>query len=391
MPPKTTTYEDVASDDTEVSRTATEDETEERTATDEAQEEAPKAPAKKAVKAAKAPAKAAASATATAHAVEASVMKIDELTKAGIALAEIKKLKEAGVYTVQGVLMKTQKQFQEIKGLSAQKIPKIFAAAKQLLDQPMFLTGVEALKKRESIRRITTGCADFDKMLGGGIESRSITEAFGEFRTGKTQLAHTLAVTAQLPISQHGGGGRALYIDTEGTFRPEKIAPIARRFGLDPQKVLENIRVTSVHTYEAQFESLASIPALMVEEQFAIIIIDSIMALFRVDFKGRGELSERQQQLGQQLSMLAKLADEFNVAVYMTNQVMAQVDGAASFGADPRKPIGGNILAHASTTRLYFKKGRGENRVVKVYDSPSIPEGETQFGISDAGVTDAVE
>lgn len=82
------------------------------------------------------------------------------------------------------------------------------------------------------------------------------------------------------------------------------------------------------------------------------------MACFRNDYTGRGELSERQQVLGKVLSKIMKLAEQFNVAVYMTNQVMAD-PGNTMAHVDPKKPIGGHVLAHASTTRLYFRKGKG--------------------------------
>ncbi|KAJ6324108.1 hypothetical protein OIU76_011417 [Salix suchowensis] len=181
--------------------------------------------------------------------------------------------------------------------------------------------------------------------LKGGIETSAITEAFGEFRSGKTQLAHTLCVSTQLPTQMHGGNGKVAYIDTEGTFRPDRIVPIAERFGMDPGAVLDNI-------------------------------VDSVIALFRVDFTGRGELAERQQKLAQMMSRLIKIAEEFNVAVYMTNQVIADPRGGV-FISDPKKPAGGHVLAHAATIRLMFRKGKGEQRVCKVFDAPNLPEAET--------------
>lgn len=179
----------------------------------------------------------------------------------------------------------------------------------------------------------------------------SITEMFGEFRTGKTQLCHTLAVTAQMNRKDGGGGGKVIFIDSEGTFRPEKIFKIAERFGLEPEDVLNNIIYARAYTSEFQNNLLTLAAAKMMDEVFSLIIIDSIMALFRVDFSGRGELSERQQKLGKTLSNLVKLAEQFNVAILLTNQVTADPGATMSFVADPKKPIGGNILAHASTTR----------------------------------------
>lgn len=179
----------------------------------------------------------------------------------------------------------------------------------------------------------------------------AITECFGEFRTGKTQLCHTLAVTAQMNREDGGGGGKVIYIDSEGTFRPERIFKIADRFGLEPDDVLNNIIYARAYTSEFQSNLLTMAAAKLMEEVFSLIIVDSIMALFRVDFSGRGELADRQQKLGKTLSKLIKLAEQFNVAVLLTNQVTADPGASMSFVSDPKKPIGGNILAHASTTR----------------------------------------
>jgi len=238
---------------------------------------------------------------------------------------------------------------------------------------------------------ISTGSSNFDNLLGGGIETQSITEAFGEFRTGKTQLSHTLWVTAQLPRSMGGGQGKVIYIDTEWTFRPERIKAIAERFDLDPMKTLENILVAEAWTVDRLNQLIAQAASIMMEEAFSLVIVDSIMAPFRVDYSGRGELSERQQVLGKTLSKLHKISEQFNVAIFMTNQVMADPGMSMAYAADPKKPIGGNIMAHASTTRLYLRKGRGEQRVWKIYDSPMIPESECVFQISDGGIIDSTD
>ncbi|TNJ30195.1 DNA repair protein RAD51 [Giardia muris] len=309
---------------------------------------------------------------------------LEELHALGIAAADTKRLKESGIFTIQGLLMQTRKDLGNIRGLSDSKVDKLLEAAHKAIP-PGFITGVAALQKRSHVRRIRTGCTELDSLLGGGVESRSITEVFGEFRCGKTQLAHTLAVTAQLD------GSRVIYIDTEGTFRPERIGPIAERFGLDPAKALANIMYARVYTHEQQAELIAAAPSQMSEAKYALMVVDSLTALFRVDFVGRGELADRQQHLGKLLAQMTKLADEFNIAIFVTNQVMAQVDGAAMFTADPKKPIGGHVLAHASTTRLYLRKGRGETRVAKIYDSPSLPEAEATFALGNAGVCDAEE
>ncbi|KAF2543835.1 hypothetical protein F2Q68_00031977, partial [Brassica cretica] len=261
----------------------------------------------------------------------------------GINAGDVKKLQDAGIHTCNGLMMHTKKNFG-------------------------YMTGSDALLKRKSVVRITTGCQALDDLLGGGIETSAITEAFGEFRSGKTQLAHTLCDTTQagfipkvlLPKNMKGGNGKVANIDTEGTFRPDRIVPIAERFGMDPGAVLDNIICARAYTYEHQYNLLLGLAEKMSEEPFKILIIDSIIALFRVDFTGRGELADRQQRLIQMLSRITKIAEEFNVAVYMTNQVIP--DPGVMFIPYPKKPAGGHVLAHAVTIRLSFRKGKGEQR-----------------------------
>lgn len=311
---------------------------------------------------------------------------IERLQEHGINVADINKLKSAGLTTVLSVIMANKKMLLNIKGISEAKLDKIMDGAMKI-ENAGFITGNEVREKRRQILQITTGSAALDEMLGGGLESQSITEIYGEYRTGKTQLCMTMAVTAQLPKPQ-GGAGKVLYVDAEGTFRPERIAAIAQRFDLVAEEVLDNIIYARAHTTEHQHTLLVLAAAQMMDDHFSLIIIDSIMALYRVDYTGRGQLSERQQNLGQFLAKLKKLSEQFNVAVLMTNQVMADPGGGMSFMADPKKPIGGHVLAHASTTRLYFKKGKGEQRLVKCIDSPSVAEQQCTIELSEGGVGD---
>lgn len=220
------------------------------------------------------------------------------------------------------------------------------------------------------------------------MESGIITELFGEFRTGKTQICHTLAVTAQLEKSQGGGGGRVLYIDTEGTFRPEKLEKIAERFDLDPEQTVSNVFYARAYNSEHQNKLLMQAAGLLSQDKFALLIVDSATALYRTDYNGRGELSARQMSLGKFLRNLQKLADEFKIAVVITNQVVAQVDGSSFAGVNDKKPIGGHIIAHACQTRLSLRKGAKENRICKVYDSPSLPESEAIYSITEEGIKD---
>lgn len=203
-------------------------------------------------------------------------------------------------------------------------------------------------------------------------------------------MSHTLCVTCQLPVSEGGASGKAAYIDTEGTFRPERLKQIAERFNLDPDEVCDNVIYARAFNSEHQMELITQIAAKFAEERgvYRILIVDSIIALFRSDYCGRGELAERQQKLNQMLSRLMKISEEFNVAVFITNQMQSDPGAGMSFVPDPKKPVGGCILAHASTTRISLRKGRGETRIAKVYDSPDVCESEAVYAITEGGIQD---
>lgn len=314
---------------------------------------------------------------------------IDNLQSHGINAADITKLRQAGLCTVMSVLMCPKKDLVNIKGITDQKAEKIFEAA-QKIESGGFCTGLQVVEKRKKIKKISTGSTALDTLLGGGVETQAITEAFGEFRTGKTQLANTLSVIAQLPLSKGGGSGKVAFIDTEGTFRPERIWKIAERFELTPDEVLNNIVYARAHSVDSLNTLLVQAAALMLDEPFTLLIVDSIMAPFRAEYSGRGELAERQQVLNKVLNRLQKLAEQFNIAIYITNQVTADPGAAMAYG-DTKKPVGGNIMAHASTTRLYMKKGKGDQRICRMYDSPSLPEADAAFQLAEGGIVDVGE
>uniref|UniRef100_A0A8C2BRN9 RAD51 recombinase n=1 Tax=Cyprinus carpio TaxID=7962 RepID=A0A8C2BRN9_CYPCA len=294
---------------------------------------------------------------------------VSRLEQCGISNSDIKKLEDGGFHTVEAVAYAPKKELLNIKGISEAKADKILTEAAKMV--PMgFTTATEFHQRRAEIIQISTGSKELDKLLQGGIETGSITEMFGEFRTGKTQLCHTLAVTCQ-------------------HIRLNELCVCCVRYGLVGSDVLDNVAYARAFNTDHQTQLLYQASAMMTESRYALLIVDSATALYRTDYSGRGELSARQGHLGRFLRMLLRLADEFGVAVVITNQVVAQVDGAAMFSADPKKPIGGNILAHASTTRLYLRKGRGETRICKIYDSPCLPEAEAMFAINADGVGDA--
>ncbi|CAM9395321.1 unnamed protein product, partial [Choristocarpus tenellus] len=316
---------------------------------------------------------------------------VDELANAGIKMAEINKLKEVHIATIGSLLHTSRKVLLTIKGFSEAMVSKILTAAMKLDNtgsSGMFRTGTEVRQSRQRVIKVVhTGSTQMDALLGGGVETGSITEFFGEFRSGKTQLMHTLCVTSQLSRDMGGAEGRVVYMDTEGNFRPERIEAIAERFGLDSNETLENIIITRVFNHEQQIERAKSIAALcLTDGPIRIIIVDSVIALFRTDFSGRGDLSERQQKLGKHLSCLLQMAADLNVAVVLVNQCMSDPGGMSIFPVV--KPVGGHVLAHASTTRVHLKKARDNERVAKIFDSPSMPEAECSFKITAGGIAD---
>ncbi|KAI5358158.1 Putative DNA recombination and repair protein, RecA [Septoria linicola] len=325
--------------------------------------------------------------------VRHEINEIDLLQNHGINKSDIDRLKLNGFHTIGLVQDAMSKQLKVIKGFSDVKVEKIKEACKKCCDSSTgFMTAAELGQKRKACFKISTGSKALNKILGGGFESRSVSEVFGEFRCGKTQLSHTMCVMAQLPKSLSGAEGKVAVLDTEGTFRPERITQIAERFGADPETINENIYYKRVPNSEQQHEDLLTLAENFATGDFRLLIIDSILNLFRSDYSGRGELSERQQKLGVHLRKLAQFAEEFNVAVFMTNQVQSDPGASALFAsADGRKPVGGHVLAHASATRLLLRKGRGEERVAKIMDSPDCPEAEATYIITAGGINDVGE
>jgi DNA repair protein RadA len=262
---------------------------------------------------------------------------------------------------------------------------KIIAAARTALDMG-FESGIDLLKKRESIVKISTGSKAFDKLMEGGFESGAITECFGEFGSGKTQMSHILAVNVQKQFPD----AVAVYIDAENTFRPERIVQLTKAAGMDPEQVLKNIKVARAHNSDHQMLLAEKIEDLIKKEglNVKLIIVDSLTAHFRAEFIGRGTLAERQQKLNKHMRDLAKVAGNNNICVYVTNQVMSKPD---QFFGDPTVAIGGHIVAHASTFRIYLRKGKKGSRVAKLIDAPNIGDGEAGFFVTEGGLVDLEE
>jgi len=308
---------------------------------------------------------------------------IEELPGVGKKIAE--KLKEAGFDDLMSIAATSSGELSTAADVGEETSNKIIAAARSKLKMG-FETATSVMKKRESIAKISTGSKTLDELLGGGIETQAITEAHGAFGSGKSQLAHQLAVTVQLPKDKGGVGGKAVFIDTEQTFRPERIKHMAEALGLDPKKALENVFAARAYNSDHQMLLADKVEELIKEHpQIKIVIIDSLTSAFRSDYTGRGTLANRQQKLNRHLHKLQRIADVHDLAIYVTNQVMSRPD--VLFG-DPTSPIGGHILGHQATFRLYLRKSKAEKRIAKLIDSPSLPEGEAVFKVVKEGLRD---
>ncbi len=304
----------------------------------------------------------------------------------GIGPAVAAKLEAGGIFDLMSLAVTSPATLSDVAGIGAAVARKAIQAARDLLELG-FQDGTEYAKKRADVANITTGSKAFDDLLGGkGIETRAITEAFGAYGSGKTQLGLTLAVNAQLPVEKGGAFGKTVFIDTEGTFRPQRIKQISEGMGANPEKVLKNILVARAFNSDHQMLLLEKVGEMIKSgEPIKLLIIDSLTAHFRAEFSGRGQLADRQQKLNRYMHDLMKLAESNNLAVYVTNQVMA--NPAQLFG-DPTTAIGGNIVGHASTYRIYLRRGKQGSRVAKLVDSPNLPDNETVFWVTEKGVCD---
>ncbi len=304
----------------------------------------------------------------------------------GVGAATVEKLAQAGFPDLMAVAVATPGELVEASGVGDAVAKRMIAAAREMLDMG-FLSGLDFYEKRKNLLRVSTGSKELDKLFGGGIESNGITEVYGQYGSGKSQLAHVLAVRAQLPVEQGGLGSSVVFIDTESTFRPERIIEISKGLNLDPNEVLKNIKVARAFNSDHQMLLAEKVEDLIKKEghNIKLVIVDSLTAHFRAEFVGRGTLADRQQKLNKHMHVLSKVADTMNLVVYVTNQVMARPD---VFFGDPTEAIGGHIVGHNSQTRVYFRKGKKGTRVAKMIDSPCLPDGEAGFMITEQGISD---
>ncbi len=300
----------------------------------------------------------------------------------GVGPATAEKLEAVGYNDLMSVAVATPGEIVEVTGISDAVAKKIIAAARASLEMG-FESGEDILRKRDLVLKISTGSKAFDALVGGGFESAAITECYGEYGSGKTQVGHMLAVNCQKQYP----GSIVVYIDTENTFRPERIAQLARGAGLEPSDILKNIKIAKAFNTDHQMLLGEKVEDLIKKQglDVKLVIVDSLTAHFRSEYIGRGTLAERQQKINRHMRDLAKLAQMHNLCVYVTNQVMSRPD---VFFGDPTQAIGGHIVAHASTFRIYLRKGKKGSRVAKLVDSPNLPEGEANFFVETSGLKD---
>jgi DNA repair protein RadA len=312
-------------------------------------------------------------------------MTVEDLPGVGPATAD--KLKEAGYEDLMAIAVASPGDIAEKCDIGEGVAQKIINAARKLADVGGFETGLEVAERRKSVNKIGTGSKAFDELMGGGIETQSITEFYGEFGSCKTQFAMQLAVNVQRPETEGGLNGHALYIDTENTFRPERITQMAQALGMDPSETLKKIHVA--RAFNSNHQMLLAERAQEICRDFPIklIVVDSLTAHFRAEFVGRGTLADRQQKLNRHMHDLQRLGGINNAAVIVTNQVSAKPD---AFFGDPTRPIGGHIVGHTSTFRIYLRKSKGGKRICRLVDSPHLPEGEAVVNVTEDGIRDAV-
>jgi len=310
----------------------------------------------------------------------------------GVGPTTAKKLKEAGIVSVMDLAVTSAEELSVDLNSSKESAAAFIISAQKLLRdsnliQKEFVTADAALEKRRSMLRCSTGSRALDELLLGGIETQALTEFYGEFGSGKSQICHTLCATARQPIDSGGMDSGVIYIDTEGTFRPERVEQIARARGLDHTHVLKSVAVCKVYNSSHLELIVKDIGKYVNEFKAKLVIIDGIISLHRAEFAGRGTLADRQQRLNGMLHKLIRLVEIYNIAVVITNQVQSSPD---TFFGDPTKAAGGNVLGHTSTYRIYLRKS-GENRVAKMIDSPYHPYSDARFTVNERGADDMDE
>ncbi len=299
-------------------------------------------------------------------------------TVAGIGPSTKKRLEEAGYGSKESIALATRSQLTDISGIAEKTASLLIREARARFDLGL-KKGTEYEESAKTRIKLPSGSKAFDELLGGGFETGGVTELAGENGCGKTQLAHQLAVNCVKYLDQD-----IIWIDTEGTFRYNRIVQIAQALGMDPDAVLA--RITVGRGYNSEHQMALTEEALTMVPGVGLIIVDSLMAHFRSEFAGRATLATRQQLIGKHLSFISKQAEILNCVGIITNQVASKPDGM--FFGDPNKPIGGNMVGHTVTTRIFLRKGKATKRTATLTKNPELPDGKIEFAITTEGVQD---
>ena len=342
--------------------------------------------------------------------IMAATADLENLSGVGPATAE--KLRDNGYDTFQSIAVASPGELSNTADVGESSAHDIIQAAREAADVGGFETGTDVLKRREQIGKLETLVPEIDEMLGGGVETQSITEVYGEFGAGKSQVTHQLAVNVQLPADQGGLHGRCVFVDSEDTFRPERVDEMVnglpddvieatmdeRDIDGDPgddeamdelvQTFLDKIHVAKAFNSDHQIllaEKAQEIATEYENDDYPVrlLCVDSLTAHFRAEYVGRGELANRQQKLNKHLHDIDRVGNLYNSAVIVTNQVQSNPD---AFFGDPTKPIGGNILGHKSTFRMYLRKSKQDKRIVKLVDAPNLPDAEGVMRVQSEGL-----
>ena len=330
----------------------------------------------------------------------------------GVGPATADKLIDNGFESYQSIAVASPGEMSNTADIGESSAADIINAARDAADVGGFETGATVLERRQEIGKLSWQVSEVDDLLGGGIETQSITEVYGEFGSGKSQVTHQMAVNVQLSPEHGGLDGGCIFVDSEDTFRPERIDDMVR--GLDDEILaaeMERREIEGTPDDEEAMETLiaAFLDQIHVAKAFnsnhqillaekakelageheegewpiRIVCVDSLTAHFRAEYVGRGELADRQQKLNKHLHDLMRIGDLYNTAILVTNQVASNPD---SYFGDPTQAIGGNILGHASTFRMYLRKSKGNKRIVRLVDAPNLADGEAVMRVQGEGL-----
>jgi len=330
----------------------------------------------------------------------------------GVGPATADKLVENGFESYQSIAVASPGEMSNTADIGESSAADIINAAREAADVGGFETGATVLERRQEIGKLSWQIDEVDELLGGGMETQSITEVYGEFGSGKSQVTHQMAVNVQLLPENGGLDGGCIFVDTEDTFRPERIDDMVR--GLDDEILAEEMERREIEGTPDDEEAMEELVEAFLDQihvakafnsnhqillaekakelageheegewPIRIVCVDSLTAHFRAEYVGRGELADRQQKLNKHLHDLMRIGDLFNTAILVTNQVASNPD---SYFGDPTQAIGGNILGHASTFRIYLRKSKGNKRIVRLVDAPNLADGEAVMRVQGEGL-----